>query len=365
MKIAIIHYWLVGKRGGESVLSQFLEYFPDADLFVHVVDSEIIPNCFTDRVKSTTFIQRLPNATKWYQRYLPLMPYALEELDLSKYDLIISSESGPAKGVITSPDSMHICYCHSPMRYLWDAYHLYNKDAGFFKRLIMGYFFHRLRQWDVLSSFRVDYFLSNSVFVSKRIMKYYRRDSAVIHPPVDTMKFEIRSKIEDYYLAAGQLVAYKNVELAVRAFNENGKPLVVIGEGEEYDRLCSIAASNINFLGRVSDEDLKYYFSSCRALIFPGVEDFGIVPVEVMASGRPVIAFKKGGALDYVIDGETGIFFDNPTVESLNQAVEEFENRESEFDPVKIRLFAVDNFDSKVFRRKFLEFVDQVLESHK
>jgi glycosyltransferase involved in cell wall biosynthesis len=328
MKVALVHYWLVGMRGGERVLEELCKMFPEADIFTHVVD----PDRISDRLKrhriQTTFISRLPFARRHYNRYLPLMPLALESLDLSGYDLIISSESGPAKGIIPPPGAVHICYCHSPMRYIWDQYHLYRAGAGRLTRWLMPFVAHRLRQWDLTSAARVDHFIANSTFVASRIKKYYRREATVIHPPVAVEEFTpvAADLIEDYYLLCGELVAYKRPDLAIEAFNASGRPLLVIGDGEERKSLEKIAQPNIHFLGRTTFAELKHHLARCRALIFPGEEDFGMVPLEAQASGRPVIALGRGGVLDSVINGETGVFFDHPVAEALNGAVERFED---------------------------------------
>lgn len=357
MKVAIIHYWLVNMRGGEKVIEALLDLFPEADIYTHVINPENISDKINKRVAGTTFIQKLPKTKKYYQTYLPLMPYALEQLDLRGYDLIISSESGPAKGVITSPNALHICYCHSPMRYVWDMYHDYREQASFIKRLMMPVLMHRLRLWDLASSFRVDHFIANSSFVKQRISKFYRRDSAVIYPPINTADFYISEQIDDFYLMVGQLVAYKNTRLAVETFNQNGKRLVIIGVGDESSELKKLAKENVRLLGYQSFEVIKEHYAKCKALIFPGVEDFGMVPVEAMASGRPVIALAKGGALDTVIDGETGVFFNVADVDSLNQAVDKFEVNYQSFSSIRIQQHA-QQFDSSVFKRKIKAFIN-------
>lgn len=326
-RIAIVHYWLLHMRGGEKVVEALCELFPEADIYTHVYVPENLSTTITSRKVYTTFIQRLPWARRLYQKYLPLMPLALEELDLTAYDLVISSESGPAKGVITRPDALHICYCHSPMRYLWDQYPIYRRNAGWFTRLMMPWLLHKLRIWDVTTAARVDRFVANSNAVAARIRKYYRRDAVVIHPPCDVDAFHPSEdgQLGDFYLMVGQLVAYKRPDLAVEAFTRMGKPLVVIGEGEERAKLDKLAGPTIRFLGKAPFAVLKEHYARCRALIFPGEEDFGIVPVESMASGRPVIALRRGGALDTVVDGVTGLFFDDQTADALIAAVERFE----------------------------------------
>jgi glycosyltransferase involved in cell wall biosynthesis len=327
MKVAIVHYWLVGMRGGEKVLEALCRMFPDADIFTHAYRPEAISDTIRRHRVFTTWISKLPAATRLYQIYLPLMPQALEDLDLSAYDLVISSESGPAKGVIVRPDAIHLCYCHSPMRYLWDQYHVYRQRAGPLERLLMPPLIHRLRQWDVTSAARVDAFVANSNHVAARIRKYWRRDSTVVHPPVAVRDFAPvpTPEVGDYYLWVGELVGYKRPDLAVDAFNRLRMPLVMIGRGRELGRIRNQAGPTIRVLGQVPFEVLKSHLARCRALVFPGEEDFGIVPVEAMASGRPVIAYARGGVLDSVVDGQTGILFQQPTSEALCDAITRFE----------------------------------------
>jgi glycosyltransferase involved in cell wall biosynthesis len=364
LKVALIHYWLVGMRGGEKVLEELCAIFPQAEIFTHVVAPAAISPALRAHKIHTTFINRLPGAKKHYQKYLPLMPMGLEELDLRGFDLVISSESGPAKGVITAPDCLHICYCHSPMRYLWNMYHDYKRDAGLVTRLLMPPIFHYLRQWDQLSSGRVDYFLANSSAVQARISKYYRRDSTVIHPPVDTDSFTIATgNLGDYYLVCGQLVGYKRVDLAVEAFNRNGKPLVVIGDGELRNKLQAKTAANIRFLGPQPFEVLRDHYQHCRALIFPGEEDFGIVPVEAMACGRPVIAYGRGGVLDTVRDGTTGILFHEQTVDALLGAIADYESRPDDFDAETIRTHTR-QFSKEVFRQQIEKLIHEKFLQH-
>ncbi|MDP1616624.1 glycosyltransferase [Phenylobacterium sp.] len=328
MRVALIHYWLVGMRGGEKVLEALCRIFPDADIYTHVYDPDAVsPTIARHRIK-TTFISRLPMARRLYQSYLPLMPQALEELDLTNYDLVISSESGPAKGVIPAPSAVHISYCHSPMRYLWDQYHLYKQQAGPLARLAMPLLSHRLRMWDVTSAARVDSFVANSTHVANRIQKYWRRDATVVHPPVAVDDFEVapRDEVGDYYLWLGELAPYKRPDLAIAAFTRLGLPLVVIGGPQaEASSLARDAGPTIRFLGKASFETVRHHLARCRALVFPGEEDFGLVPVEAMASGRPVVALGKGGALDTVIDGQTGVLFNEQSVEGLVSALQAFE----------------------------------------
>lgn len=328
-RVAIIHYWLVGMRGGEKVIEALCRMFPQADIYTHVA----IPSKLSDALNRhriiETRIARLPMARKHYQKYLPLMPRALEEIDLSGYDLVISSEAGPAKGIIAPPDAPHLCYCHSPMRYLWDQYHVYRNGAGRLTRALMPQLAHSLRQWDVTSAARVDGFAANSNFVADRIRKYWRREADIVHPPVAIEDFAPvpKSELGDFYLWAGELAPYKRPDLAVEAFTKLNLPLVVIGGPDDtVTALRAKAGPNVTFLGKVPFDVLKSHMARCRALIFPGEEDFGIVPVEVMASGRPVVAYGRGGILDTVVDGETGVFFQNQTIDDLMAAVTRIED---------------------------------------
>jgi glycosyltransferase involved in cell wall biosynthesis len=360
VKVAIIHYWLVNMRGGEKVVEALCELFPRADIFTHVYTPENISDTINRHTIKTTFIQKLPAAGKKYQAYLPLMPLALEKLDLRPYDLVISSESGPAKGVITRPDAVHLCYCHTPMRYVWDMYHDYFESAGIVTKIFMPYLMHYLRMWDYASAARVDKFITNSQFVAGRIKKHYRRDAEVIHPPVSTGEFVVSGKQDDFYLMVGQLVRYKRADLAVEAFNRTNRRLIIIGDGKHRREVEKIAKPNVTFLGRQPSHVIADYYSRCRALIFPGIEDFGIVPVEAMASGRPVIAFRGGGALETVVENRTGIFFDEQTPGSLLDAVSRFEKIGHEFNPDEIVRHAR-IFDNQVFKDKITELVNSMI----
>jgi glycosyltransferase involved in cell wall biosynthesis len=340
MKVAIIHYWLVGMRGGEKVIEALCEMYPQADIFTHVY----VPEMVSDRIRQhriiPTFINSLPRAARMYKTYLPLMPLALEQLDLRGYDLIISSESGPAKGIIPPPEAIHVCYCHTPMRYIWNMYHDYRNGAGRLTRLLMPPLSHYLRMWDVTSSARVDSFVANSATVARRIDRYYGMNSVVIHPPVDTSAFSISapSELGDFYLMAGELVSYKRPDLAVRSFNETKLKLVVIGGGEMLDEIRRIAGPTVTVMGPQPFDVLKQHYARCRALIFPGEEDFGMVPVEAMASGRPVVAFGRGGATETIAPGVSGILFSEQSVEAISQAVRSLATMD--IDPTKIAAHA-------------------------
>jgi glycosyltransferase involved in cell wall biosynthesis len=361
MKVAIIHYWLVNSRGGEKVVEALCKIFPQADIFTHAYDPDAVSETIRRHKVTTTFIGSLPAARRLYKRYLPLMPLALEQLDLREYDLIISSESGPAKGIIPPPGSLHICYCHTPMRYIWNMTHEYRGRSGIFTRTLMPVLSHYIRTWDVVASNRVDYYIANSHNVAARIKRYYRRDAVVIPPPVDVDAFEVvdQSELGDYYLMAGELVAYKRPELAVHAFNQMKAKLVIIGGGEMLQNIRQIAGTTITVKGPQPFEVLRHHYSRCRALIFPGEEDFGIVPVEAMASGRPVIAYGRGGATETVSPPLTGIFFKEQSVEAIIQAEATF--RSLSFSPAKIAEHAR-MFQSSQFVAKISTYISQLMD---
>lgn len=360
-KVAIVHHWWLSNRGGEAVCAAIAEIFPNADFFFHVCDENVVrkalPQNFSGSI-NTTFISRLPGARRHYQKYLPLMPLALEQLDLGDYDLVISIESGPAKGVITRPGALHICYCNSPMRYIWDMYHQYLSSAGRLTRTLFPFIAHRLRMWDRLSADRVDYFIANSEFVRSRIKKYYRRDAEVIFPPVNTREFSADGARDNFYLYLGQLVAYKRPDLAVEAFNQMGLPLVVIGEGELYGQLKSMANSNITIMGRQPFSIVRDFLQRCRGVIHPGLEDFGIVPVEAMAAGAPVIAYGGGGALETVVHNKTGILFGEQGVKPIIEAVQQIEHGKVSFDPSLLHQHST-SFDKANFKQKLISAINK------
>ena len=352
MKVAIVHYWLVGMRGGEKVVEALCEMYPQADIFTHVYVPDLVSEQIRRHRIIPTFINKLPRARSMYKNYLPLMPLALEQLDLRGYDLIISSESGPAKGILPPANALHVCYCHTPMRYVWNMYHDYRAGAGLMARMLMPALTHYLRLWDASSAARVDSFVANSATVATRIRRYYGAPSVVIHPPVDTDAFSVTpaAELEDYYLMAGELVGYKRPDLAVRAFNSMKLKLVVIGGGEMLSEVRRLAGPTVKILGSQPFDVLRHHYARCRALVFPGEEDFGMVPVEAMASGRPVIAFGRGGATETVEPGVTGIFFAEQTVEAICAAVTGL--AEMTLDPEQIsrhaRQFGRDQFFQKM-----------------
>jgi len=312
-------------RGGEKVVELLCDIFPQADIFTLVYDPANISDKINKHNIITSFIQKLPFGVRKYQLYLPLHPFAIEQFDLTGYDLVISSESGIAKGVLLSPETCHICYCHSPMRYLWNMYHEYRKNLSIWQKIIWAAVSNFMRQWDYVNSQRVDYFIANSKNVQHRVKKYYGRYSKVIYPPLDFSRFRV-NQAEDFYLFVGQLNSYKKADLAVKVFNRSNKRLIIIGDGPQRNKLEKLAGAHISLLGKQSDEAVVDYYSKCKALIFPGEEDFGIVPLEAMASGKPVIAYGKGGALETVIDGKTGVFFHEQNEFALAQAVEKADN---------------------------------------
>lgn len=357
MKIAIVHDWLTNYGGAERVLRKICDMFPDAPIYTVVYDKERMGEYFGDKDIRTTYIQKMPFGVKKYTSYLPLLPGAVERLDLTDFDLVISSSTCCAKGVITRADTIHVCYCATPMRYAWDFYFKYKDSCGRLKRALIPFFMQKIRIWDVVSSNRVDWFMANSKNVANRIKKHYRRESRVVYPFADT-KFYTPSYEPDkgYYLCVSRLVEYKRLDLAVKAFGELGIPLVVVGEGREYSALKAMAKPNIKFTGRLSNEEIKEYYRGCKGFVFPGEEDFGITPVEAQSCGRPVIAYKKGGALETVTDGKTGIFFSEQTVESLKEAVLRFEKMT--FDTDEIRKNA-ERFSEEVFEESFRAFINE------
>lgn len=359
-KIALVHHWLVGMRGGEKIVDFLCEMIPDIDIYTLIYDKSRINDNINSKKIYTSFLQKMPFSKKKHQVYLPLMPIAIEQFDLSGYDIVLSIESGIAKGVLTKPETCHICYCNTPMRYLWNMYfeYLKNEKPGFFKSRFIKAFFNYLRVWDLATASRVDYFMSNSENVKKRIMKYYRRDSKVVYPPVSINDFIFSENKEDFYLVVSQLVSYKRIDIVVDAFNELNKNLIIIGDGPERKKLQKNAKENIKFLGWKDDSVLKDYYSRARAFVFPGEEDFGITPVEAQASGTPVIGFGKGGLLETVIDGETGVLFYRQDVSGLIEAVKRFEEMEKSFDCNKMRENAK-KFDVSIFKSQLEDFITE------
>lgn len=363
-KIALVFDWMTTHGGAEKVNLELHKMFPDAPIFTSVYNAEKLKG-FEKATIHTSFIQKLPFAKTYHQLYLSLMPMAYELFDLSEFDIVISSSHSCAKGVITKPETLHVCYCHSPMRYAWDNWHSYISSykmnpilKAIGKRKI-----HKIRLWDRLSADRVDYYIANSSTTKRRIEKYYHKPSTVIHPSIRTSKYAIAEKTKGYYLAVGRLTPYKQFELIVETFNKLGLPLKIAGTGILLEELRSKANSNIEVLGFVTDRELETLYSEAEAIIFPQIEDFGIIPLEAMASGRPVIALAEGGALDTVVDGQTGIYFKKQTVKSLSQAIEKYQNNKRKFRPELIREHSR-KFDTTIFKKKLLAYLKDKWQKH-
>lgn len=374
MKVAIVHDWLVTYAGAEKVLGEILKTFPDGDLFslVDFIDKDS-REFMKNKPVNTTFIQKLPFSKSKYRNYLPLMPLAIEQLDVSEYDLVISSSHAVAKGVITGPDQLHISYVHSPIRYAWDLQHQYLKESGMnkgLKGIITRFILHKIRNWDYRTSNGVDYFLSNSDFIGRRIWKVYRRESKTIYPPVDVSAFSFHEKKDDFYLTASRMVPYKRIDTIVEAFSKMpNKKLVVIGDGPDFNKIKDKAGENVTLLGYQSFEVLKDYMQRAKAFVFAAEEDFGITPVEAQACGTPVIAFGKGGSKETVRGlveryKPTGLFFYEQNSTAIIEAVNKFETTEDIISPFDCREHAV-MFSPERFRDEFSSFVESKLELKK
>ncbi|MDT0554163.1 glycosyltransferase [Urechidicola vernalis] len=379
MKVAIVHEWITVVAGSESCFKVFTEIYPEADIFVLVSDEKSVNALGINpkRVKNS-FIQKLPKAKKKWKSYLPLFPYAIEQFDLSKYDLIISSSHAVAKGVIVNANQTHICYIYSPIRYAWDLYHQYLKEAGLktgFKGFLAKSVLHYIRRWDLGTSNRVDEFIPISKYIEKRVWRTYRRESyKVIYPPVSVEEFTFNEKKDDFYLAASRLVPYKKIDLIAETFTRlPEKTLIIIGDGPEMDKIKKKSGPNIQIMGYQKFEVLKDFMQRAKAFIFAAEEDFGIIPIEAQACGTPVIAFGKGGSLEtvkgkfvneFINNDDTGVYFDNQSPASLMAAIEYFEKCNSVFDPVKIREFAL-TFGKDIFEKNIKETFTEIIEKHK
>lgn len=359
MRVALIHDYLNQYGGAERVLEAIAEIFPKAPIYTLIYSPKHIRGAFSDKKIHTSFLQKFPLVKSHHRAFPLLMPVAVEKFNLSEYDIVFSDSTSFAKGVITKPKTLHICYCHTPPRYAWDDSHKYIKEFTMFPlaKIFIPFFMNYIRLWDREAAMRVDEFICNSKFVANRIQKYYKRKAKVIYPPVDTRKFLPSNKPPDnYFLMVGRLLAYKRFDIAIGAFNKLKFSLKIVGGGPERKKLEAMANKNIEFLGEKNDEDLKEYYQNCKALIFPQEEDFGLVAIEAMACGRPVIAYGEGGALESVREKETGMFFNEQTVEDLIAAVKDFQF--DKFNPQKIRAHAL-VFDKEIFKKKIRDFIEK------
>lgn len=365
MKIALVHDYLVQYGGAERVLEAFTEIWPYAPIYTLLHDPEAMHGKFSGKRIYTSFLQKSRFARKHHRLFPPLMPVAIESFDFSKYDVVLSDSSSYAKGIITRPETLHISYVHTPMRYAWDDCQKYTQDFGFprlIKKLV-PFFMNPIRLWDKASADRVDHYIANSKFVQSRIAKYYHKQSEVIHPPVDIASFSVapESERKDYFLMVGRLIAYKRHDIAIEAFNRLKLPLKIIGRGPEFERLKKLAGPTIEFLGRVPDEALPKYYAECQAFIFPQEEDFGIVAEEAFASGRPVIAYRGGDIVEHLEEGKMGEFFDEQTASSLEEAIKRFQGKT--YDAALIRSRA-ERFDKALFRAKIQSTVEALVAKH-
>ncbi|MFP4162932.1 MAG: glycosyltransferase [Chitinispirillaceae bacterium] len=361
MKPAIIHEWLVTLAGAESVLKSIYSLFPGKIYTLFHNPDELTGSVFDKADVQTSFLQNIPFGKKHHRIFLPLYPMAVEQFDLREHKVIISSSYAVAKGVLNSSDQLHICYCHSPMRYIWDLTFEYLEAAGLSKGLrsfLVRSVLHYLRMWDMVSSNRVNEFVTNSHYIAHRIKKCYNREARVIYPPVDVDKFYLSSKKDNYFITVSRLVPYKRLDIVIKAFNELKLPLLIVGDGPCRKQLEKMAGPTITFLGYTSKKELSSLLSHARAFIFSAEEDFGIVNVEAQAAGLPVIAYGKGGALETVIDQKTGLFFNKQTPQSLAEKIREFLAKEDSFDPAVIRQNA-EKFPRSRFEREFREFIEE------
>jgi glycosyltransferase involved in cell wall biosynthesis len=362
MRVALIHDYLNQMGGAERVLLALHSLYPQAPIYTAIYDHERVDPRFRSMDIRTSFMQRLPFVKHHHQPFLPLYPFAFESMDLREYDLVISDSSAFAKGVVTRADALHVCYCHTPMRWAWSFEEYVERERlGRVSRAMLLPVITWLRQWDYAAAARVDVFLANSPNVAGRIAKYYRRTATVLPPPVDVWRYAVATTHDDYFLIVSRLVPYKRIDLAVRAFTRLRLPLRIIGTGRDEEQLRRMAGKNIEFLGWLSDEEVRDQLMGCRALIFPGEEDFGLTPVEAHACGRPVIAYREGGACSSVVEGVTGLFFDEQTTDALVGAVNNF--RDDQFDPQVIRRHA-EQFDTRRFLDRFEHFIEARISEH-
>ena len=362
MKVAIVHYWLVNMRGGEKMLEALLELFPGADIYTHVYDPHAVSDIIRSHKVFTSYIQKLPFAKKLYQIYMPLMPAALMDFNLQQYDLVISSEAGPVKGVVPNPNAFHLCYCHSPMRYLWDMYHEYFRGTNAIVRFFMKRLIPSLRVWDITSANMVDRFVTNSHYVAKRIQRIYNRNAEVVYGPAPIERYLLTErKALDYYLFFGQITGYKRADIAIEACVKSGRKLIIAGGGAQQKDIKKYKNDLVQFKGRVSDEEAVSLFAGARALLYPGIEDLGLVPIEANAAGCPVIAFGEGGVLDTIKENVTGIFFNEQTPESLIEAMDRFEAAEAAgaFGNRKVFSDHVRQFSPEAFKERILKVISE------
>lgn len=365
MNVALVHDFLTRLGGAERVLKVLSELFPKAPIYTLLYDESKVGAAFLPSRIVPSNLQQLPSILRKNQKYLlPLMPRAVEEWDFSKFDLVISSSSAFSHGILTSPQTHHLCYFHSPMRYAWDWTHEYMKEqqAGFIKRAAAAALLKKIRMWDQTAVDRADTFVANSINVARRIKKYYRRDSTVIYPPVDISRFKISKNSEDYFLIISTLTPYKKIDLAIQLFNKIRRRLVIIGDGPQKRFLQNIAGDTVDLLGFKDDKTTAEYLSNCRALIFPGEEDFGITPIEAMACGKPVLAYSRGGVRESVIEGVTGEFFAEPTVASMEDGLARLMKNSKNYDPAACRRQAR-KFNREVFEEKMKNNVTEALRA--
>lgn len=356
-KIAIVCDWLTTAGGAEKVILSLHKLFPHAPIYTSIYNPRKVKG-FEDATIHTSYLQHLPFAKTKHQIYLSLMPRIFENFNLNEYDIVISSSHSCAKGIITKPQTLHICYCHSPMRYAWEdsINYIRNYDMNPIAKKLAPWIMHKIRLWDRLSADRVDYYVTNSHHIQQRIQKYYRRPSTVIYPFIDETNFSTSAERKDFYLAVGRLTPYKKFDLVVDTFNQTGLPLKIVGTGVSEKKLRAMAKENIQFLGFVSDEELQQLYSTAKALIFPQLEDFGIIPLEAMAAGCPVIAYGEGGATETVVDGKTGLFFKEQTVESLKHALKK--RSTIKFRHADIKEHAK-NFTEDRFHKEMIQFIEK------
>lgn len=359
MRVAVVHDYFTQLGGAEKVAEELYCMLPSPSLFATVALPEFMPPRLREVAVRTSWMQKLPGIRDYYRLYFFLYPFAVSSLDLSGYDLVVSSSSGYAKGVRTSPQAIHVCYCHTPMRWVWNYQNYASREAfGLSQRTLLPLFIRGLRLWDEAASRQPDHFVANSRAVAERIRRVYHRSAEVIHPPIETERFHpSHNRREDYYLVLSRLVPYKRIDLAVKACTQRGKKLLVIGDGPDRRSLEAMAGPSVCFLGRASDAQVEHHVARCQALLFPGEEDFGMAPVEVAAAGRPTIAYRAGGALETIIENVTGLFFDEQTPESLGDALEIFERQDWSVAALRQHAKA---FSVQVFQERFRSFLERI-----